>query len=181
MLHGLDKITFIARDDYDNEKVVNYSLKRTEINPPKITIVAPYTSEDGQVFLDSPTPNIAIQGKISDESQIKSITIGDVTASYNRDELNPAFTAILDVSNLNKFTVVAEDIYGNRQETEFILNREGAEIAANNPMGRTWVVFIENSSYETFASLDGPIKDVSTIQRALANYQIYIILFIKRI
>jgi hypothetical protein len=39
-------------------------------------------------------------------------------------------------------------------------------------MGRTWVVFIENSSYETFASLDGPIKDVSTIQRALANYQI---------
>jgi hypothetical protein len=39
-------------------------------------------------------------------------------------------------------------------------------------MGKTWVVFIENSSYETFASLDGPIKDVSTIQRALANYQI---------
>ena len=54
------------------------------------------------------------------------------------------------------------------------------EIAANNPMGRTWVVFIENSSYETFASLDGPIKDVSTIQRALANYQIHNI-FIRKI
>jgi hypothetical protein len=171
-VNGLDKITFIARDDYDNEKVLNYSLLRTEINPPKIIIVAPYTSEDGQVFLDSATPNIAVQGKISDESQIKSITIGDVTASYRRDELNPGFTAILDISNINKFTVVAEDVYGNRQETEFKLNREGAEIAANNPMGKTWVVFVENSSYETFASLDGPIKDVSTIQRALANYQI---------
>jgi hypothetical protein len=69
--------------------------------------------------------------------------------------------------------VVAEDIYGNRQETEFKLNREAISgTASNNPMGRTWVVFIENSSYETFASLDGPIKDVSTIQRALANYQI---------
>ncbi|HBH84391.1 MAG TPA: hypothetical protein DDY34_11350, partial [Bacteroidales bacterium] len=52
-------------------------------------------------------------------------------------------------------------------------NREGADIAANNPMGKTWVVFIENSSYETFASLDGPIKDVGTIQRALANYQVH--------
>ena len=46
-------------------------------------------------------------------------------------------------------------------------------------MGRTWVVFIENSSYETFASLDGPIKDVSTIQRALANYQIHNIIHKK--
>jgi hypothetical protein len=136
-------------------------------------IVAPYTSEEGQVFLDSTTPNIAIQGKISDESRIKSITVGNFTASYNPNELNPSFSATLNVSDLNKFTVVAEDIYGNRQETEFKLNREGAGIAANNPMGRTWVVFIENSSYETFASLDGPIKDISAMRRALANYQIH--------
>ena len=178
-INGFNSITFIARDDYNNEKVLNYSLLRTEINPPKISIVAPYTSEDGQVFLDIPTQNIAIQGKIADESKIRSITIGDVTASYRRDELNPGFTAILDVSNINKFNIVAEDIYGNRQETEFILNREAAELAANNPMGRTWVVFIENSSYETFASLDGPIKDVSTIRRALANYQIHNIIHMK--
>jgi tetratricopeptide (TPR) repeat protein len=176
---GIDKISLIARDDYDNERVINYSFKRTEINPPVISIIAPYSSEDGQIFLDSSTPNIAIQGRISDESQIKSITVGDVTASYNRSELNPGFSAILDVSNLSKLTVVAEDIYGNKKETEYKLNREGTEIAANNPMGRTWVVFIENSSYETFASLDGPIKDVSTIQRALANYQIHNIIHKK--
>ena len=171
-VNGIDKITLSAIDDYNNEKVLNYALKRTEINPPKIIIIAPYTSDEGQVFLDSSTPNIAIQGKISDESPIKSITVGNFTASYNPNELNPSFTAILDISNLNKFIVVAEDIYGNKKETEFVLNREGAGIAATNPMGRTWVIFIENSSYETFASLDGPIKDVSTIQRALANYQI---------
>jgi len=169
---GIGKITFLAIDDYNNEKVLSYAIKRTEINPPKIMIVAPYTSEEGQVFLDSPTPNIAIQGKISDESPIKSITVGNFTASYNPNELNPSFTATLNISDINKFAVVAEDIYGNKQVTEFVLNREGAGIAANNPMGRTWVVFIENSSYETFASLDGPIKDVSTMQRALANYQI---------
>ncbi len=172
-VNGVNKLTFSAKDDYDNEKVLNYSIKRTEINPPTINIIAPYTTDDGQVYLDSSTPNVAIQGKISDESQIKSITIGDVTASYNRNELNPAFTAILDISNITKFTVVAEDIYGNRKEIEYKLNREGADIATNNPMGKTWVVFIENSSYETFASLDGPIKDISTIRRALANYQVH--------
>jgi tetratricopeptide (TPR) repeat protein len=170
---GIDKITLSAADDYDNKRVLNYALKRTEINPPKIMIVAPYTNDEGQVLLDTPTPNIAIQGKISDESRIKSITVGNFTASYNPNELNPSFTATLNVADLNNFTVVAEDIYGNRQETEFKLNREAISgTAANNPMGRTWVVFIENSSYETFASLDGPIKDISTIQRALANYQI---------
>src|SRR5450759_3250008 len=170
---GIDKLTFSAKDDYDNEKILNYAIKRTEINPPKIIIVAPYTSEEGQVFLDSTTPNVAIQGKISDESPIKSITVGNFTASYNPNELNPAFTATLDISNLNKFIVVAEDIYGNKKETEFVINREGAGIASTNPMGRTWVVFTENSSYETFASLDGPIKDISTMRRALANYQVH--------
>ena len=178
-VNGIDKITFTAKDDYNNEKTMTFPLKRTEINPPGIIIVAPYTSEQGQVFLDSPTPNIAIQGKISDESPIKSITVGNFTASYNPKELNPSFTATLDISNLNKFIVVAEDIYGNKKETEFLINREGAGIAASNPMGKTWVVFIENSSYETFASLDGPIKDVSTIRRALANYQIHNIIHKK--
>jgi tetratricopeptide (TPR) repeat protein len=179
-VNGSDKLTFSAVDDYDNEKVLNYTLKRTEINPPKIFIVAPYSTEDGQVLLDNPTPNIAIQGKISDESRIKSITVGNFTASYNPNELNPAFSATLNVSDLNKFTVVAEDIYGNRQETEFKLNRDAITgMAGSNPMGRTWVVFIENSSYETFASLDGPIKDISTVQRALANYQIHNIIHKK--
>ena len=170
---GIDKITIVARDDYDNEKTLVFPLKHTEIAAPKIAIIAPYTTEDGQVYLDSSTPNIAIQGRISDASQIKSITIGDVSASYRRDEMNPSFTAVLDVSNINKFTIIAEDIYGNRQETQFKINREGADIAVNNPMGKTWVLFIENSSYENFASLDGPIKDVATIQRALANYQVH--------
>ena len=45
---GLDKITMVATDDYDNVKTVTYGLFRTEINPPKIQILAPYASDDGQ-------------------------------------------------------------------------------------------------------------------------------------
>jgi hypothetical protein len=54
-----------------------------------------------------------------------------------------------------------------------------ARIPANNLMGITWVAFIGNSNYETFASLDGPNKDFSIIQKALANYQIHNIIYKK--
>ena len=171
-VNTVDKITLIAIDDYNNEKVLKYSVKHTEIIPPKISITAPYTSETRQVFLDSSTPNVAIQGRIADASRIKSITIGNITASYDPNELNPSFTAVINVANINKFTVAVEDVHGNREEMEYILNREGAGITASNPMGKTWVLFIENSSYETFGALDGPMNDINTIRRALANYQI---------
>jgi hypothetical protein len=55
----------------------------------------------------------------------------------------------------------------------FVLNREGVSLLEANPMGRTWVVFIENSDYETFPSLDGPSKDVTLMRSALARYDIH--------
>ena len=169
---GLDKVTILARDEYKNEKIINLKLIRTEINPPRVSILAPYTSDDGQVLLEDIKPTLFIEGKVEDESLIKSIDIGGVSAGYKKDQLNPSFTASINIANINKFTVTAEDIYGNQVETEFKLNRDAALLAENNPMGKTWVVFVENSSYKDLAALDGPIKDASTIQRALANYQI---------
>jgi tetratricopeptide (TPR) repeat protein len=169
---GLDKITIVARDEYKNQNALNVSLKRTETNPPKIVITTPYASDDGQVYLDSNLPNLFIEGKVSDESRIKSIFIEGVTASYAVGELNPSFTATIDVNNKNKITVIAEDIYGNKQESEFRLNRDAAALAVTNPMGKTWVIFIENSKYTTFASLDGPVKDINLMMRAFGNYQI---------
>lgn len=170
---GVNKVTLLARDDYDNEKSLTYSLKRTEIMPPKIFIVAPYTSDDNLINLDKNSELLSLQGRISDESKIKSIFIDGVTASYPLNELNPTFTATIGILNKNKIVVEAEDIYGNRQTSEFQLNREGATLAENNPMGKTWVVFIENSDYSTFASLDGPVKDINLMTRALGNYQIH--------
>lgn len=42
----------------------------------------------------------------------------------------------------------------------------------NSVMGKTWIIFIENSKYETFASLDGPTQDVVLMKAALMNYKI---------
>ena len=169
---GVNKISILARDEYKNQKNMEIYIKRTETNPPKITIVAPYSSEDGQVYLDIVKPTLFVEGKIDDESLIKSIEISGVSASYRRDAANPGFTASIDVANINKFTVTAEDIYGNKTEKEFILNRDNAILAQNNPMGKTWVVFVENSSYKNMAALDGPAKDANSVHGALANYQV---------
>jgi hypothetical protein len=136
-------------------------------------IMAPYASDDGQIYLDNNLPSLFLQGKINDESKIKSISINGVSGSYLSNELNPTFTATVDILNKNKLVVEAEDIYGNRQTSEFKLNREGATISETNPMGKTWVVFIENSAYSTFASLDGPVKDINLMRRAFSNYQIH--------
>ena len=172
-VEGMDKITLVAKDDYDNEKSITYSLTRTEIGRPKIIVLAPYASDNGQIYLENNSQYLFLQGKISDESKIKSIFIEGVTASYPVGDLNPTFTATVDVLNKNKIIVEAEDIYGNRQTSEFKLNREGATLAQSNPMGKTWVVFIENSAYSSFASLDGPLKDVNLMTRAFTGYEIH--------
>lgn len=170
---GIDKITILARDEYKNQKALEITLRRTEVNPPKVVITTPYASDDGQVYLDNNSPSLFVEGKITDESKIKSIFIEGVTASYAMGENNPSFTATIDINNKNKITVIAEDIYGNKQESEFRLNRDAAALAATNPMGKTWVIFIENSKYTTFASLDGPVKDINLMTRAFGNYQIH--------
>jgi len=168
---GLDNMTVRAEDEYNNVKALVYTINRTEVTPPVIAIIAPYASDDGQVYIDN-TPSLFIEGKIADQSKIKSIFIEGVTASYPVNQLNPSFTATVDVANKNKITVIAEDIYGNRQISDFKLNRDGVIIGQNNPMGKTWVVFIENSQYTSFASLDGPVKDISLMKRAFSKYQI---------
>ena len=40
------------------------------------------------------------------------------------------------------------------------------------PATETWVVFIENSDYKTFASINGPAKDVEVMKKALSGYVI---------
>ena len=165
------EIVILVNDIYENEGKKLFAIKRTEINGPEILIVAPYSSDNGEVYLDNLEDNVYVEGKIEDESLIKSIMIGGVTASYRPDMENPAFSATINIMNKNQFTVIAEDVFGNVSSRTFILNRAGIA-TQDNPMGKTWVVFIQNSKYETFASLEGPVKDVSLMKGALVNYQI---------
>lgn len=43
---------------------------------------------------------------------------------------------------------------------------------AENPMGKTWVLFVENTNYQFFSSLQGPTRDVMTMMQSLSAYQV---------
>ncbi len=172
-LNQSDQLIVEVTDIYENIETVIYSIRRTEVSPPEIRIIAPYASDNNLVYLDSNDPTIYVEGAISDESRIVSISIEGVLASYIPDDLNPTFQASINILNKDNFTVKAKDEFGNLSEKTFTLNREAADIAANNPMGKTWVVFIENSNYENFASLEGPVKDITLMKTALSKYSIH--------
>ena len=159
-------------DVYQNVQNLVYIIERTETNNPIISLESPMASSDDEIFLENKSPDLYIQGKIKDESLIESIYVDGVAASYAPSELNPAFSSQINIANKNKITITAKDIYGNEIKEEYSLNRSGAESAVNNPMGNTWVVFIENSKYQTYSSLDGPAKDVTAMKAALANYKV---------
>lgn len=165
-------ITITTADVYNNILQATYTVKRTEIEPPDVEVMAPYANENGEIFLSEEGPYLYIEGKIKDESLIDLIMIDDVMASYRPEDINPTFSATLDVSEKDKFAIKVIDRYGNATTEEFALNREHIAEMKSNPMGKTWVVFIENSDYSFYSSLDGPETDVTLIKSALANYQI---------
>ena len=169
----IKQIKIAASDIYHNLQESTYPLLRTEINLPTIHLISPYASDNGEIYLESNAPTLFLEGRVTDESLIKSIFIEGVTASYRTDELNPGFTASVTIANKGTLTVKVEDIFGNLKEIKYTLNRDGAQISADNPMGKTWVIFIENSSYQSFASLDGPAKDVTEMKSAFSNYKIH--------
>ncbi len=170
---GLSQLTVEVEDIYDNVLVKTYEVVRTETDPPGIKIIAPVASDDGEIYLTSDEPILYIEGHIEDKSLLNLILIDGVNASFNTQVLNPSFTASIDISNKDQITLRAEDEYGNESTKTYTLNREGAQLSEKNPMGKTWVVFIENSTYSSFASLDGPSKDVSVMRGALSNYEVH--------
>ena len=162
-----------VKDVYGNERIAVYTLRRTEVDPPKIKLIAPYASDNGEVYLSSNDPDLYVEGKIEDESYITSINIEGANASFIVDQKNPKFSATINISNKNQFAVKAVDKYGNENLQLFKINREGAMISENNPMGKTWVIFIENANYMNFASLDGPTKDITMMKSAFAKYKVH--------
>jgi hypothetical protein len=167
-----DQITVQVSDVYDNAETALFTVRRTEVDPPSVQIIAPYGSDNNILYLDSDEPIIYIEGRVEDESRISNIYIDSVSASYIPSDINPSFSAMVRVENKSRITVQAEDEYGNRSETLFNLNRD-AQTFGNNPMGKTWAIFIENSNYQSFASLEGPTKDITLMKAALSRYQIH--------
>ncbi len=171
-LRDADQIVVEATDVYENVEKAVFDVVWTETEKPDVNIIAPYAGDNNIIYLDSDDPVIYVEGRVEDESQIKSIYIDDVAASYVPTDVNPVFSARVAVENRSKFSVRAEDVYGNIANVDFTLNRESTDFS-NNPMGKTWAIFIENSNYDYFASLEGPTKDITLMKTALNKYQVH--------
>lgn len=168
-----EEMNFSVEDIYGNVGQVVYAIQRVENVAPTVSFMLPYTNNNNEMILDADDSRVYFEGSVSDESLIRSIMIDDILIPFNRDVKNPAFTSNIDLREKTKIVVKVLDIYDNTLEVEYYLNREEALFAADSPMGKTWVVFIENSNYESFASLDGPIKDIRLMKTALVNYEIH--------
>ncbi|TVR39494.1 MAG: hypothetical protein EA392_06325 [Cryomorphaceae bacterium] len=171
-LSDISEIQLTTSDWYDNTASVSFDIVRNEIDPPLIHVTEPFVAGERELIIDEDVVLLTVRGHITDESHIKSILVEGVTASYPIDRLNPRFTAHVDISNKDHITITATDVHGNERAERFKLRRQAAAFAGINPMGKTWVVFIENSRYQSLASIDGPEKDVSNLQRALGDYHI---------
>jgi tetratricopeptide (TPR) repeat protein len=171
-LDKLNEITVSVTDVYNNTLVQQYKILKTESDKPIIAIETPLASFENEIFIDNTNPEVYLQGKIKDASLVESITIDGVIASFNPAMLNPDFSSVVKIDGKSKINIVVRDIYGNTNTQEYALNRSGATAAIDNPMGNTWVVFIENSKYLSFPSLEGPAKDVTAMKSALAGYKI---------
>ncbi len=167
-----DQIIVQVTDEYDNAETSIFTVRRTEVEPPIVQIIAPYGSENNILYLDNDEPVIYLEGRVEDESKILNIFIDSVSASYIPSDKNPAFSAMVRIENKTSLNVTVEDEFGNKSQTRFILNRD-AQAFGENPMGKTWAIFIENSSYETFSRLGGPAKDITLMRSALARYQVH--------
>lgn len=166
-------IVIEVSDIYDNVLSQRYNIRRTEIDPPVIFMMNPMASDNGELFIERNAQFQFFEGTINDESLIASITIDGVNAGFNPSVFNPNFSANLDLLNKDAITVVVTDVLGNTATKKFTINRDDAAMFADNPMGKTWLVFIENSDYSSLASLQGPARDVTMMRNALANYQIH--------
>lgn len=171
-LTKLNEITVSATDVYNNTQTTQYQIEKTESDPPIIAIETPIATFENEIFIDNNNQDIYLQGKIKDASLIESIVIEGVNATFNPTIINPEFSSQVKIAEKSKISVVVKDVYGNENVQVYSLNRSAATAGIDNPMGNTWVVFIENGKYTSFPSLEGPAKDVTAMKSALANYKI---------
>jgi tetratricopeptide (TPR) repeat protein len=171
-VEGVEEFTISVSDVYHNVTNNRYKIVWSENNAPVIRLISPYASDNKVIFLNADDQVVQFQGVIEDESLIQSVFVEGANASFIPDRRDPAFNASVELLNKDKITIRAIDIYGNEKSEEFLINRGGMNLAEVNPMGKTWVIFIENTNYKTFASLEGPAKDVNLVKSAMSKYDV---------
>ena len=167
-----NSISFEITDIYDNKTSETFTLIRKDTGLPRVVLTAPLSTKGNKIYINSQNSTIDLKGRIIGKHKIRTILINDIPADFNNAVSNPAFSATVKIEDINVINFDIVDIEGNHLANKFIIDRSDANMFSDNPMGRTWVVFIENSDYKEFTSLEAPKKEVDLMVKALAKYKI---------
>ncbi len=167
-----DSVTLKVVDVYMNQSTLKFNFNRREKNPPALNLFIPASAATHEIFYDKKQdPILNIDGKVEDESNITEIVINGIKAVFDMGQINPLFNVKVDLSQTDSVLIQLSDEHGNTSMQRFVINGKEARSIENNPMGRTWLVFIDNSNYIEYESLEGPSKDANTIKAALNDYR----------
>lgn len=182
------EIVVQAVDVYDNLTSVVLKVERSEGIAPAIALTAPVATADRVVSIESGKESVFVEGRVTDGSPIRMIAVNGVNASYAPDQMDPDFSIKVDVKDKDRFTVHAEDQFGNSTDQVYTVVRKAAEVAPPKPTstgttasasttnpsrtGITWVINIENANYRNFPAVQASASDASKMQKAFSNYSV---------
>lgn len=182
------EIVVQAIDVYENFTSVALKVERSEGIAPVIALTAPLADADRTITIEAGKENVFVEGRVSDGSPIRLIAVNGVNASYAPDQMNPEFSIKVDVKDKDRFTVHAEDQFGNSADQVYTLVRKAPTVVAQpkptepaatagtptpvSRTGTTWVVHIENSNYRNFPAVQSSSADATKMQKAFSNYSV---------
>lgn len=178
---NLDYVTLTATDFYENISTLSYPVTRIETKPPVVRLISPLAEGNNIIRLESDDNTLYIEGRVEDNSTIKEIKIDEINASFAPGDYNPRFTATIDVRNRKNISVTAVDAFGNKKTEVYEFSKDGHLLAESNPMGKTWVVIIENTDYKQFSNLSRTSNDINLLKDALDRYKISKVLHKKNL
>ncbi len=163
-------LTFYITDVYNNTAVYTYDINRVVVERPVCELITP-SAPNGQVFIQNNNNYVLyVEGVAHSNNMIKNIIINDHAASFDKTKKNPNFSANIETAAIDHIVIKITDVYENESVTKYAINRSSFAQEEANPMGKTWVVFIENSNYSNLSSLESVSGDVAMVRNALSGY-----------
>lgn len=171
------QIDVLAEDVYGNRSTVEFTIERTEGDPPVLLVTSPAMSSSHETTLPAGKDQVFVEGRASDPSGIRSVMVDGKFASFIPDTAATDFSIRLELAGKDRFTVRAEDRYGNVAEQEYTIKRAAPVVAqekpapekAASPMGNAWIIYIENSNYRNMPALNSLGMD--KMRKAFSKYQ----------
>ncbi|MFL5752437.1 MAG: tetratricopeptide repeat protein [Bacteroidia bacterium] len=100
----------------------NYAANKEEV-PPEIKLSYPQIDFQNfaNVYLNQ--IDLIVEGQVMDKSSIQSVLVNGRVATFDQSERNPSFTCRVNMYNVEKVTIDATDIYGNKTSKSFKIGR----------------------------------------------------------